>query len=164
MKVTKPLFLFLFICTLSSSSFAQSLAYKVLLEGLYDKNFPVVKPDQIKDLGDYQVIDARELDEFEVSHLPGALWVGYENFSLQKIKSLDKEKPVLVYCTVGSRSEEIGKKIREAGFDQVYNLYGGIIHWANESQPLVVEGNPTKRVHTYTKTWGIWLNKGVKVY
>lgn len=143
---------------------AQSLAYRTLLSGLYDENFPVVKPHQITQLENYQVLDAREEKEFAVSHLPGAQWVGFDTFTLQHVQNLDKTQPVLVYCTVGARSEEIGKQLKEAGFTRVFNLYGGIIQWVNEGFPVESEGKPTLRVHTYTKSWGIWLTRGEKVY
>jgi rhodanese-related sulfurtransferase len=145
-------------------SCAQSIAYKTLLSTLYDQSFPVVKPKQIQSLGNYQVVDTREKEEYQVSHLPGAQWVGFDSFSLDAVKNLDKTKPVLVYCTVGARSQEVGKKLTEAGFSRVYNLYGGIIHWVNEDNPVECEGKPTNKVHTYSKSWGIWLEKGVKVY
>lgn len=160
----RSLLLFVGFFLFSASIQAQSLAYKTLLNGLYDKQFPVVKPDQITSLSNYQILDTREKEEFEVSHLSGAQWVGYDTFNLKNTSKLDKDKPVLVYCTVGARSQDIGKKLVEAGFTQVYNLYGGIIHWANESNPLVAEGKSTMKVHTYSKSWGIWLNKGEKVY
>ena len=148
---------------LSFQGFSQSLAYKTLLDGLYDKNFPVVKAEQISDLSNYQVLDAREKEEFEVSHLSGAKWVGYETFNLKNVEGLDRNKPVLVYCTVGARSQEIGKKLQQAGFTRVYNLYGGIIQWSNSEKPLESQGKPTQKVHTYSKTWGVWLTKGEKV-
>lgn len=147
-----------------SPTFSQSLAYKTLLEGLYDNDFPVVKPEKITNLSAYQILDTREKEEFEVSHLEGAIWVGYDTFTLKNVEKIDKSKPVLVYCTVGARSQDIGKKLKTAGFTQVYNLYGGIIHWSNETKPLVSEGKPTQKVHTYSRTWGIWLQKGEKVY
>lgn len=143
---------------------AQSTAYKTLLKGLYDEEFPTVKPGQISSLKNYQVLDTREKAEFEVSHLQGAKWVGYDTFTLENVEDLDKTQPVLVYCTVGARSQDIGKKLREAGFQRVYNLYGGIIHWSNESQPLFKDSLPTKQVHTYSRTWGVWLTSGEKVY
>ena len=151
-------------CFASSSGFSQSLAYKTLLDGLYEDDFPVIKPNQVIDLSQFQVLDTREKEEYEVSHLDGAIWVGYDTFTLQNVADLDKTKPVLVYCTVGARSQDIGKKLQAAGFTQVYNLYGGIIHWSNETKPLVAGGQPTQKVHTYSKTWGIWLQKGEKVY
>lgn len=123
----------------------------------------MVKPDQVTDLSLYQVLDAREKNEFEVSHLNGAKWVGYETFSLENVKDLKKDQPVLIYCTVGARSQDIGKKLVDNGFTRVYNLYGGIIHWVNEGNPVETKGKVTPKVHTYSKTWGIWLKKGEKV-
>ncbi|MEP0710436.1 rhodanese-like domain-containing protein [Algoriphagus sp.] len=143
---------------------AQSIAYKALLSTLYDSDFPVIKPAELTDLSHYQVVDTREKEEFDVSHLKGAIWVGYDTFSLNNVSSLDKSKPVLVYCTVGARSQEIGKKLKAAGFSQVYNLYGGLIQWSNEEKPIFHENVQTDKVHTYSKSWGIWLTNGVKVY
>lgn len=148
----------------SSNLLAQSLAYKTLLSTLYDSDFPVLKPDQLSDLTAYQIIDTREKEEFEVSHLKGASWVGYDTFTLKNVATLDKNKPVLVYCTVGARSQTIGKKLKDAGFTEVYNLYGGLIEWANEEKPIFHNDSQTNKVHTYSKSWGIWLNKGEKVY
>ncbi|WP_232424875.1 rhodanese-like domain-containing protein [Algoriphagus resistens] len=143
---------------------AQSLAYKTLLSTLYDSDFPVLKPDQIIDLDDFQILDTREKEEFETSHLMDAEWVGYETFSMENVAKLHKDQPVLVYCTVGARSQEIGKKLREAGFKEVYNLYGGLIEWVNEEKPIYQGGSLTNKVHTYSKSWGVWLIKGEQVY
>jgi rhodanese-related sulfurtransferase len=142
----------------------QSFAYQTLLKGLYDANFPVLQPAQIPDLGKYQVLDAREKAEYNVSHLPKALWVGHDTFSLTSVAGLDKTKPVLIYCTVGARSEQIGKLLQKDGFTKVYNLYGGILHWVNEGRQVVAQGKPTTKVHTYSRSWGIWLSRGEKVY
>ncbi|WP_051286953.1 rhodanese-like domain-containing protein [Algoriphagus mannitolivorans] len=165
-KIRKLLsiFIFGFFLLPVQDLFSQSIAYKTVLSGLYDKEFPVVMPQQISDLSFYQVLDAREKKEFEVSHLQGARWVGYETFSLKNLQGLDKNQPVLIYCTVGARSQEIGKKLVENGFTRVYNLYGGIIHWVNEGYPVEADGKVTPKVHTYSKSWGIWLKKGQKVY
>ncbi|MDX5337986.1 MAG: rhodanese-like domain-containing protein [Cyclobacteriaceae bacterium] len=149
---------------LSPPVYPQSPAYKALISGMYDQNFPVVRPEQITDLSNYQVLDAREKKEYGVSHLHGAQWVGYDTFSLSNVENLDKEKPVLIYCTVGARSQEIGKKLVEDGFIRVFNLYGGIIHWVNQGHEVEANGKVTPEVHTYSKTWGIWLKKGKKVY
>ncbi|MEB2778579.1 rhodanese-like domain-containing protein [Algoriphagus sp. D3-2-R+10] len=148
----------------SSHVEAQSIAYKALLTTLYDADFPVLKPSQVTDLSNYQVLDTREKEEFEVSHLKDAVWVGYDTFSLNNITSLDKEQPVLVYCTVGVRSQDIGKKLNEAGYTEVYNLYGGLIEWVNEDKPIFQGDSTTKKVHTYSQSWGIWLTRGEKVY
>lgn len=148
----------------NSMAFSQSFAYKTLLKTIYDSDFPVMKPEEIPDLDRFQLLDTREKEEYQVSHIQGAQWVGFESFSLDQVKDLDKDKPVLVYCTVGSRSQDIGKKMREAGFRKVFNLYGGIIHWVNEDYPVFRGEKTTNQVHTYTRAWGIWLQKGEKVY
>lgn len=157
------IFIFGFLFLQVQSLYSQSLAYKTVLSGLYDKNFPVVMPQQVSDLSFYQVLDAREKNEFEVSHLHGARWIGYDTFSLKNLQGLDKDQPVLVYCTVGARSQEIGKKLVDNGFTRVFNLYGGIIHWVNEGNPVEANGIVTPNVHTYSKSWGIWLKNGQKV-
>jgi rhodanese-related sulfurtransferase len=157
-----PLFYLLFMLILPVTG--QSVAYQTLLKGLYDANFPVLQPAQITDLGKYQVLDAREKEEYGVSHLPKALWVGFDTFSLTSVAGLDKTKPILIYCTVGARSEQIGKLLQKNGFTKVYNLYGGILHWVNEGRQVVVRGKPTSKVHTYSRTWGVWLSRGEKVY
>ena len=148
----------------SAPLFSQSAAYTVLLEGIYDDHVPTVRVEQITYLANYQVLDTRENDEFEVSHLPTAIRVGYDSFDVSTTDGLDKGKPVLVYCTVGARSQDIGRKLQAAGFTRVYNLYGGIIQWANSGKTLLAGGIPTDKVHTYSRAWGIWLNRGEKVY
>lgn len=151
-------------CSDQGQVFSQSFAYKTLLSTLYDTDFPVVHPDSIQDLNSYQLLDTREKVEFEVSHLQNAIWVGYDQLDLERIQALDKSKPVLVYCTVGARSQEIGKKLLALGFEDVQNLYGGIIHWVNEGKEVYAEDQKTKRVHTYSMPWGVWLTEGEKVY
>lgn len=161
---SKARILFFGLLLIYMPAVAQTGAYRVLLEGLYDKDFPTVAADQITDLANYQILDTREKEEFEVSHLPNAIRVGYDSFDLSTTDGLDKGKPVLVYCTVGARSQDIGRKLQAAGFTRVYNLYGGIIQWANSGKTLEAAGMPTDKVHTYSRAWGIWLEQGKKVY
>ena len=79
------------------------------------------------------LFDGREKYEFDVSHIPNADHIGYNDFSLEAISDTypEKETPIVVYCTVGIRSEEICKKLIDAGYSDVKNLYGGICEWKN---------------------------------
>ena len=78
---------------------------------------------------------------------------------------IPKNKEIIVYCSVGYRSERIGEKLLDMGYTKVYNLHGGIFDWKNQSQIVVNDLNlPTDSVHTYSKAWSIWLHKGIKVY
>ncbi|MFD2202464.1 rhodanese-like domain-containing protein [Shivajiella indica] len=164
MRIKYPILLVFLFSFFSQGILAQSVAYKTLLKGFYDKDFPLVYPDQDEILQKAVLLDTREIEEYRVSHLDGAMWVGYEDFSLERVKDISKDQPVVVYCSIGARSQDIGKKLKDAGFKEVYNLYGGIFHWVNEEKPVYSNNLPTKRIHAYSKSWGIWLNKGEKVY
>ncbi|NBP69657.1 MAG: rhodanese-like domain-containing protein, partial [Cytophagia bacterium] len=97
--------------------------------------------------------------------LENALLVGYEDFNIENVKDLDKKTPIVVYCSVGYRSEKVTEKLKQAGFTNVSNLYGGIFEWINQGYKVVDSNEKeTNNVHAYNKTWGIWLSKGNKVY
>jgi rhodanese-related sulfurtransferase len=147
-----------------SSAFSQSFAYKTMLSGIYDRDFPTVSIDQKEIIEKAILLDTREKVEFDVSHIKGARWVGYDTFSMENVKDIPKDKAIVVYCSVGARSQDIGKKLKTAGFRNVYNLYGGIFHWVNEENPIYSGQKLTDRIHTYNRTWSIWVNKGEKVF
>lgn len=112
-------------------------------------------------------LDARELNEYAISHLPGARLLGYDELDLGVVNDVDKDRPVVVYCTVGYRSERAAEKLRDAGFKQVYNLYGSLYAWKLAGLPLVdARGNTTEQLHTYNKKWGRFVpdSIGVKVW
>ena len=110
------------------------------------------------------LLDAREGKEYEVSSLKNAIHVGFVGFNMNKVKDLDKRAPVIVYCTIGARSETIGEKLQKNGFTNVYNLYGGLIHWKNQGYKVFKNNKETYNIHVYSKKWGKWLNVGKPVY
>lgn len=144
-------------------------AYRLLLEGMYRKSVPLMPVSQAARLQatNKQVVflDTREKKEYQVSHIRDAVWVGYQDFDLKRLSGISRQTPLVVYCSVGYRSEKIGEKLLKAGFTDVHNLYGSLFEWVNQGYPVYdAKGQPTTRVHAYSKTWGIWLNKGTKVY
>ncbi|PVW16233.1 rhodanese-like domain-containing protein [Marixanthomonas spongiae] len=80
-----------------------------------------------------QLVDVRTTEEFEVSHLKDAqnICVTDADFE-ERIKELDKNKPVYVYCRSGNRSARAAKILEENGFTKVYDLQGGITSWDEE--------------------------------
>lgn len=143
----------------------ESTAYDVMLKTLLSHNVSEVSVVKAKEMKNALFLDARELNEFQVSHINKARHVGYDKFDLISLKDVDKNQQIVVYCSVGYRSEKIAEKLVQAGYTNVQNLYGGIFEWVNESLPVVNnQGKQTDRVHAYSKSWGIWLNKGTKVY
>ncbi len=113
------------------------------------------------------ILDAREQNEYDVSHLKNSIFVGYNHFdiaSLQK-KLDDKNQDIVVYCSLGIRSETIAKKLKKAGYTKVRNLYGGIFEWKNMGFSVFdSQSKITDNVHAFSKEWGKWLTKGTKIY
>lgn len=108
-------------------------------------------------------LDARAAEEYKVSHLPNAKMLGYSRPDYSVLDGLDKKRPIVVYCTIGYRSEKMAKQLRKRGFEQVYNLYGSIYAWYLAGLPLEnAKGQPTQEVHTYNKQWGRYLPENVE--
>ncbi len=110
------------------------------------------------------ILDIRSDEEFGVSHIEGAQLVDYENFDIEDLASIDKEAEIIVYCSVGYRSERVGEKLIDRGYQNVNNLYGGIFQWKNTDYQVVNDNGTTDSVHTYNRSWSKWLTKGIKVY
>lgn len=157
--------LWFMLFSVNGSAQTTSKAYKALLETMYSKSVPLVSCEELKKVPNAILLDTRERREFEVSHLPNARWVGYNDFDVSRVKDIAKTAYIVTYCSVGYRSEKVGEKLRLAGYRNVHNLYGSIFEWVNQGNPVVdASGKPTSRIHAYSLAWGIWLNKGEKVY
>lgn len=83
-----------------------------------------------------QVVDVQPPDEYKKSHLLNARNIMYDKDFRKKLETLDKTKPVAVYCTSGKVSPEAAKILREAGFLHIYLLEGGIKKWQDEIKDL----------------------------
>lgn len=147
---------------------SKDIEFEKMLENLIDFKVPTVTVAELKTMqkkGKVYLLDARETREYNVSHLPNAKRVGYDNFSLSSVKHIPKSATITVYCTVGYRSGKIVEKLRNAGYKNVYNLHGSIVEWANQGNKLVdSKGKTTTKVHTYSKDWSKWLKRGIRVY
>jgi rhodanese-related sulfurtransferase len=157
-------------------SFLQSLTacgqqtYDQKLQSLYKNTVPLVQPQEVnkklKEKG-VVILDTRSAKEYSISHLPNARFIDYDRFDISQVKDIPKDKEIVVYCSVGYRSEKVGEKLSEAGFKNVSNMYGGIFQWKNEDFQVVNQkGEITDSLHTYNKRWSKWLEegKGIKVY
>ena len=152
---------------LSHPLFSQNSLEK-LLKQYNTESIPYIYTDDLKNNTEKIIfLDARERNEYNVSHLKDAIFVGYDKFNSQKtIKKLpNKNAKIVVYCSLGIRSEEIAKKLKKKGYKNVLNLYGGIFEWKNNGLTVYKDKNiETEKIHAFNKEWGKWLNKGVKVY
>ncbi|MCB1864972.1 MAG: rhodanese-like domain-containing protein [Chromatiales bacterium] len=83
------------------------------------------------------VLDVREANEFSDGHIRGAIHIPLGEVKnrvsqLQKYKS----RPIIVGCRSGSRSNVAAGHLRRAGFEQVFNLRGGMLAWQNANLPV----------------------------
>ncbi|ULC60150.1 rhodanese-like domain-containing protein [Flaviramulus sp. BrNp1-15] len=159
---------FLYILLLFSGvGFAQETISE-LLKKHNSKTIPYMSVQELAmPKTDAIILDARELFEYKTSHLKHAIHVGYNTFNIDSVtqKLLDKNSKTVVYCSIGIRSENIAKKLKKAGYKNVYNLYGGIFEWKNNNFKVYdSEEQETENVHTFNQHWSKWLKKGYKIY
>ena len=87
---------------------------------------------------DFVLLDVRTPQEYADGHLEGAVLIDYysETFS-NRLNELDKAKPYLIYCQSGGRSGRALDIMRDLGFEEVYNVLGGILQWEADGFPTV---------------------------
>ena len=88
--------------------------------------------------GDAQLIDVRDGDEYEAGHIAGSRHIPISDLSAQA-GSIDRERPVVLYCRGGNRSPMAAEAMRASGFD-ASNLAGGLLAWAEQGLQLEPEG------------------------
>jgi rhodanese-related sulfurtransferase len=84
-----------------------------------------------------QVIDVRELYEREAGHIAGTRHIVLGELTSQA-ETVDRERPVVFYCRLGSRSEMAAQAFRAAGYE-AYTMSGGLVRWAGEGRALSPE-------------------------
>ena len=145
-----------------------SPGYTRLLQTLYRNTVPTVPAAALaRELAQSVapvLLDVRTPTEFRVSHLKGARFVDFDSLETEKFAGIDRQRPVVVYCSVGYRSERLGERLKALGFRHVRNLYGGLFEWVNEGYPVHNARGQTTDVHPYSALWSPWLNRGRKVY
>ena len=137
-------------------------AYKLMLETSYDRDVALILPDELEQLmdgGSVVLLDTRSPAEYEVSHIKGAILIPYDGVTEGELMRFPRDAQIVVYCAVGFRSETIGAQMRELGYVNIQNLYGGIFNWVNESRPVVAGlETMTRRVHGYSPFWAFWIS------
>lgn len=133
---------------------AQDQSFDSFLQELTQKfNIPQIYPDSLVQLNTL-ILDTHEIEEFDISHIEGAVYAGYNDFSVEKLNSIPKDTNIVVYCSVGYRSSIIAQQLREEGFKNVQNLYGGIFNWVNQNRKIVRDSLTTDSLHVCNEYWG----------
>lgn len=86
---------------------------------------------------DARVLDVREAAEFAAGHIPDAIGIPVGKLG-ERLSELEKfkDKPLIVCCAAGMRSNKACAELKKAGFEKLYNLSGGIDAWVAASYPL----------------------------
>ena len=86
---------------------------------------------------DAVILDVRTKDEYAAARIPEARHIPLRQMA-QHLKELEplKERPILVSCRSGSRSARACSYLKRQGFENVYNLRGGLVAWSRANLAL----------------------------
>lgn len=80
------------------------------------------------------ILDVRTEDEVNQGRIANSINIDFlqgETF-LEEVDKLDKSKNYYVYCRSGARSANACATMNQLGFENTYNLVGGILQWEGE--------------------------------
>jgi UPF0176 protein len=126
---------------------------KIVADGITDPHFSMNNKGQYLDAETFNritadpqtlIVDMRNHYEYEVGHFKGAIEIPSDTFREQLPQAAEllkdqKDKPVIMYCTGGIRCEKASAYLLHRGFQKVFHLEGGIIHYANKVKELGLE-------------------------
>jgi rhodanese-related sulfurtransferase len=81
-----------------------------------------------------QVIDVREAYEREAGRIAGTEHIPMNELTA-RAGEIDKQRPVVFYCRVGSRSDLAAQAFRASGY-RAASMRGGLVRWTQEQRPI----------------------------
>ena len=145
-----------------------SRAYGWLLKKILNHSVPEISVLEIahKHHG-FLFLDSRQRKEYEISHISNARFISYAEDAvlLSALEGVPKHTAIIVYCSVGYRSEKTAEKLIKMGYTNIYNLYGGLFEWSNQNLPMYdANEGLTNQIHVFQSHWGRWVKNGDKIY
>ncbi len=143
------------------------------VEKLIEKHYPVnnITVEELKekrsssDSSKILLFDTRSAEEYQMSHIPGAVRLDPDMKSQTIINEFGAKitnKQLIFYCSVGQRSSKIIERLLDGGVltgsSVVANLRGGIFRWHNSGYQVVNNSGHTNKVHPYNRLWGRLLD------
>ena len=122
----------------------------------YKKHFPKVKDFsarqtlQMMDREKVIFVDIRKTKEQAVSMINGAI----TEMEFRRNPSAYRNYIVIGYCTIGSRSGKLARKLKKKGIS-MFNMQGGILAWLHAGGIVHKDGKPVNRVHVYGRKWNL---------
>jgi len=126
---------------------------KIVADGISDESFDMSRKGKYVDAPEFNrlaadpatiIVDMRNHYEFEVGHFENALEIPSDTFREQLPMAVDvlrdkKDMNIIMYCTGGIRCEKASAYMLHHGFNHVFHLEGGIIHYANRVREEGIE-------------------------
>lgn len=81
------------------------------------------------------LLDVRTPGERLQGYIPGSVLIPIDMVG-QRLAEIPKDRPVIVYCTVGSRSRSVANSLKKRGYAEVYNMKDGIVGWYRNGLPV----------------------------
>lgn len=108
--------------------------FKNIFGSKIDSNaIKVLTPESFRDKiesKNIQLIDVRTATEFKSGFIKNAINIDFFSKSFNtNIEKLDKNKAIYVYCRSGNRSNKTCRKLAALGFEEIYDLQGGILNY-----------------------------------
>ena len=118
-------------------------------KNLVKKRAPHLEPQKLKELiekkEDLVIVDARNNYEYKEGRFKDAVHLNIDKFSewFEEAQKLEehKDKTIVTYCTGGIRCEKASAHLKQNGFENVYQLHGGILRYGQELGNTYWEGN-----------------------
>ena len=125
----------IWLVLLAASSGAM-LMWPQLLRG-NRKEVGTLEATQMINHKDAVILDVREDSEFALGHLPNAKHIPLKQLT-DRLKELEKfrNKPMIINCRSGARSARACGLLKKQGFENVYNLAGGMNAWSQAGLPI----------------------------
>jgi rhodanese-related sulfurtransferase len=112
----------------------------VLLYNLIQGDKYSVEPAAATDLINHKeavVVDVRPSADYHKGHIINAINIPSNGFANQLgVLNKHKGKPIIVSCRSGAQSMSACQQLKKAGYEQVYNLKGGILAWQSANLPV----------------------------
>ncbi len=101
------------------------------IEEVFIQDITVKEVNSLVENDNYFLIDVRTEEEYESGHIKGSVNIPVDSLE-SKLGKVARDKKIIVYCKLGSRSRRAAKILVDNGFKEVYNMVGGIEEWKEE--------------------------------
>ena len=144
--------------------------YETFLDALYSREFsdiPLIRPEnlaaEMEGAEPPLLLDVRTPEEYGVSHIRNAQLANPATFDIDDFDDVDRDRTIVLYCSIGYRSGLLTRELLERGFTDVRNLYGGIFLWYNNGMPVYCGSRLVEQIHPYKAIWGQFITRSGKV-